>query len=398
MQREKSELVQFEPAPAPSDGGGQVLFGLDTDALSRRMTELGEPEFRGRQLADAMYRQRLTEIDAISTLPQALRQRLADEGWTVGRPRITQVFLSSDGTERYLVECQDGETVETVWMPEGDGGDEDEEPEPAGTEKNEPEAEPGRRWTRTTLCVSSQIGCAANCSFCLTARLGLSRSLTAGEIAGQVLTALDRHRVQVGRDRINLVFMGMGEPFLNYDAFMAAAGLLTHEVGMSPRRMTVSTSGIVPGIERFAQEPAERRPHLAISLNAPNDELREVLMPINRKWGIQEMIEAARKIRLRDGERITFEYVLLGGFNDRLVHAQELAHLVRRSGLAAKVNLIAWNPGPGVPFLTPHPQAVESFRKTLVDAGIRVSLRRPRGRDIYAACGQLKRTVEGKAK
>jgi 23S rRNA (adenine2503-C2)-methyltransferase len=239
------------------------------------------------------------------------------------------------------------------------------------------------------------VGCAVNCQFCLTAKLGLQRNLTAGEIAGQVLAVFERHGVEVGRDRMNLVFMGMGEPFLNYDSFMGAVRLLVLEAGLSPQRMTVSTSGIVPGIERFALEPPELRPKLAISLNAPNDEIRGEIMPINRKWPIAAVIDAVRRVKLRPRERITFEYVLLGGVTDRPEHAAEVARLVRRTGLPAKVNLIAWNPGPGVHYATPQPEAVEAFRGILAGAGIPASVRKPRGRDIYAACGQLKRTVEG---
>jgi len=205
----------------------------------------------------------------------------------------------------------------------------------------------------------------------------------------------DRHGVEVGRDRVNLVFMGMGEPFLNYDSFMAAVRLLVEEVGLSPQRMTVSTSGIVPGIERFAQEPAEVRPKLAISLNAPNDEVRSEVMPINRKWPIGAVMDAVRGVKLRRGERITFEYVLLGGVTDRREDAREVARLARGTGLPVKVNLIAWNPGPGTAYRTPEAGAVEAFRAALGAAGVPVYLRRPRGRDIYAACGQLKRTVEG---
>jgi 23S rRNA (adenine2503-C2)-methyltransferase len=246
-----------------------------------------------------------------------------------------------------------------------------------------------------TICVSSQVGCAVNCNFCLTARLGLQRNLTAGEIAGQVLAVFDRHAVEVGRDRVNLVFMGMGEPFLNYDNFMGAVRLLVREVGLSPQRMTVSTSGIVPGIERFAEERTEFRPKLAISLNAPNDVIRSQIMPINRKWPIAAVIDAVRQVKLRPRERITFEYVLLGGVTDRPEHAVEVARLIRRTGLPVKVNLIAWNPGPGIEYQTPQPEAVEAFRRTLADAGIPAYVRKPRGRDIYAACGQLKRTVEG---
>jgi 23S rRNA (adenine2503-C2)-methyltransferase len=194
---------------------------------------------------------------------------------------------------------------------------------------------------------------------------------------------------------VNLVFMGMGEPFLNYDNFMGAVRLLVNEAGLSPRRMTVSTSGIVPGIERFAQEPGEVRPKLAISLNAPNDAIRGEIMPINRKWSIETVVDAVRRVQLRPRERVTFEYVLLGGVTDRPEHAAEVARLVRRTGLPAKVNLIAWNPGPGIDYATPQAEAVEAFRSILSESGVPVYLRKPRGRDIYAACGQLKRTVEG---
>ena len=367
------------------------LFGLDAESLAALLAELGEPAWRGRQLAEAMYHQQLTEIDAISTLPVPLRRRLAEAGWEIGRPRIAQIFRSTDGTERYLVECQNRnssstpETVETVWMPEGDDGETGDE---SGPETPKP-------WHRATVCVSSQIGCAVNCQFCLTAKLGLQRNLTAGEIAGQVVAVMARHGVAVGRDRLNLVFMGMGEPFLNYTSFMAAVRLLVREVGLSPRRMTVSTSGIVSGIEQFAQEPPELRPKLAISLNAPNDAVRGEIMPINRKWPIASVLDAVRQIRLRPRERITFEYVLLAGVTDRPEHAQEVARLIRRANFPAKVNLIAWNPGPGIPYSMPAPEAIEAFRAALAAEGIPVYLRQPRGRDIYAACGQLKRTVEG---
>jgi 23S rRNA (adenine2503-C2)-methyltransferase len=352
------------------------------------MASLGEPGFRGRQLAEAMYRQRLTSLSSITTLSRALRDRLAAEGWRVERPRIAQVFRSIDGTERYLIQCPGpmGETVETVWMPEGDEGESGDEL-PEGAAEDAP-------WTRATICVSSQIGCAVNCQFCLTAKLGLQRNLTAGEIAGQVLEVFDRQNVEVGRDRVNLVFMGMGEPFLNYDNFMAAVRLLVDEVGLSPQRMTVSTSGIVPGIERFAMEPPEVRPKLAISLNAPNDEVRAQIMPINRKWPIESVIDAVRQVKLRPRERVTFEYVLLAGVTDQPGHAREVARLVRRSGLPAKVNLIAWNPGPGIPYTMPSPESVQAFKDALIAAGIPAYLRKPRGRDIYAACGQLKRTVD----
>jgi 23S rRNA (adenine2503-C2)-methyltransferase len=374
------------------------LLGMDTVSLAARMLEIGEPAWRGPQLAEALYRQRIAEINDITTLPKLLRQKLIDQGWEVGRPRIAQVFQSVDGTERYLVQSPgnglDLQTVETVWMPEGDEGESGDGTEPVDPDQ-ELKAGEKKKWDRATICVSSQVGCAVNCQFCLTAKLGLQRNLTHGEIAGQVIAVLDRHGIEVGRDRVNLVFMGMGEPFLNYDSFMGAVRILVEEVGLSPQRMTVSTSGIVPGIERFALEPAEVRPKLAISLNAPNDKIREALMPINRKWPIAAVIDAVRGVKLRSRERITFEYVLLGGVTDQAEHAVEVARLVRRSGLPAKVNLIAWNPGPGIAYSMPLHEDVEKFRGTLAGEGIPTYVRRARGRDIYAACGQLKRTVEG---
>jgi len=382
---DRVQLASLNSA-GPSTVGQQSLIGLDAAELEAVLSARGEARWRGAQIAEAIYRQRVKEITEITTLPAALRQKLAGEGWKIGRPAIARVFQASDGTERYLIEFEDtfpkAETAEAVWMPEGDGGE-------SGDEGEE------RDWRRATICVSSQVGCAVGCQFCLTAQLGLQRNLTVGEIVGQVVAVLDRHSVEVGRDRVNLVFMGMGEPFLNYDNFMKAVRLLVVEVGLSPQRMTVSTSGIVPGIERFAAEAAEVRPKLAISLNAPNDQIRGEIMPVNRKWPIAAVIEAVRKIPLRPRERVTFEYVLLGGVTDGPQQARELGRLLRRTGLPAKVNLIAWNPGPGVEFKTPAPGAVEAFRAALAAEGIAAYLRQPRGREIYAACGQLKRTVEG---
>jgi 23S rRNA (adenine2503-C2)-methyltransferase len=383
----ESKLVPLDSTNQPR-GSGSPLFGLNQQALAARMAAIAEPAWRGKQLAEAIYRQRVTDLNEFTTLPKPLRGRIAAEGWQVGRPTIAQTFQSVDGTERYLIKAGE-QTVETVWMPEGDDGEADD-----GSDSGESPGE-GKTWDRATICVSSQVGCAVNCQFCLTAKLGLQRNLTAGEIAGQVVSVFDRHAVEVGRDRVNLVFMGMGEPFLNYASFMAAVRLLVEEVGLSPRRMTVSTSGIVPGLERFAQEPPEVRPKLAISLNAPNDRIREEIMPINRKWPIEAVMDAVRKVQLRPRERITFEYVLLAGVTDQPAHAREVARLVRRTGLPAKVNLIAWNPGPGIAYTMPQAEAVETFRATLAGEGIAVYLRKPRGRDIYAACGQLKRTVEG---
>jgi len=386
----------------PEEGSRTPLFGLDAEALRERMVEIGEPRWRGQQLAEAMYRQRVADLEAISTFPKTLRGRVRELGWVIERPEIIEEFVSNDGTERYLVRCLASggaaQTVETVWMPEGDGGEVGD-----GSEAGRGEVAGGAQadrehrdeeWQRATICVSSQAGCAVNCQFCLTAKLGLQRSLTPGEIAGQAVSVLDRHQVAIGKDRVNLVFMGMGEPFLNYDNWMSAVRLLVNEVGISPQRMTVSTSGIVPGIERFAEEPAAVRPKLAISLNAPNDDVRSDLMPINRKWSIEAVIDAVRKVQLRPRERLTFEYVLLHGVTDQLQHAREVARLVRRSGLPAKVNLIAWNPGPGIAYGMPQADAIERFRRALAAEDVPVYIRRPRGRDIYAACGQLKRTIE----
>ncbi|HEV2713687.1 MAG TPA: 23S rRNA (adenine(2503)-C(2))-methyltransferase RlmN, partial [Terriglobales bacterium] len=287
-------------------------------------------------------------------------------------------FVSSDGTVRYLMQLGDGQSVETVWMPEGDGGE----------RGDEGEAE--RAWDRATICVSSQVGCAVDCQFCLTALLGMKRNLTAGEIVGQVCAVLNDQHVSPPRDRVNLVFMGMGEPFLNYDNFMKAVRLLVEGVGIPESRMTVSTAGIVPRIYDFGAERV--RPKLAISLNASNDELRTELMPINRKWNLEKLMAATREFPLRNRERLTFEYVLLDEVNDFAQNAREVVELIR--GVRAKVNLIALNPGPGIAFQTPAERRVLEFQNTLIAAGIPTFVRRPRGRDIYAACGQLKRTVE----
>jgi 23S rRNA (adenine2503-C2)-methyltransferase len=220
--------------------------------------------------------------------------------------------------------------------------------------------------------------------------LGVKRNLTAGEIVGQVCAVLKDQKVSPPEDRINLVFMGMGEPFLNYENFVKASRLLVEGVGLAERRMTVSTAGIVPRIRDFAEEKI--RPKLAISLNASNDALRTQLMPLNKKWTLKMLMAAAREFPLRTREWITFEYVLLGEVNDTLENAKEVAELVR--GMRCKVNLIALNPGPGIDFMTPSVERVAAFQKMLRDAGIPAFVRRPRGRDIYAACGQLKRTVE----
>jgi 23S rRNA (adenine2503-C2)-methyltransferase len=370
----------------------KLLFGLPLPELTTLMERLHQPAYRARQLHEGLYTQRVLSLDQITTLPQSLRDVMQAEGYTVGLPEIVQTARSIDGTERYLIRMADGETVETVWMPGGDGGERGD-----GTQAAEEEEHPGLDdddYKRATICISSQVGCAVNCQFCLTAKLGIRRNLTPGEIAGQVAAVLNRHSVEVGRDRINLVFMGMGEPFLNYTAFIAAVGLLTAAMRIPDSRMTVSTSGILPGILDFAHETV--RPKLAVSLNASNDVVRESIMPITRKWNIAALLEAIATVPLRPRERVTFEYVLLGGINDQPAHAEELIALLKNlhAQSKAKINLIVWNSGPSMPFHEPTPQNVAAFQKRLRNAGIPAFIRKPRGRDIYAACGQLKRTLE----
>ena len=384
------------------------LLGLDLQELTNLALGSAQPAYRGQQLFDALYRQRIDRLDQVSTLPLDYRARLAEEGWGVGLPKIARQFVSSDGTIRYLVELSDGETVETVWMPEGDGGERGDGSEAgdeieAGTDGysvvdcvvtglrpvQRGEAPPPHV-RRSTICVSSQVGCAVNCKFCFTALLGVKRNLEAGEIVGQIAAVLRDRGVDPPLERVNLVFMGMGEPFLNYDNFMKSVRLLVAGVGIPESRMTVSTAGIVPRIRDFGQEPV--RPKLAISLNGSNDALRSALMPLNRKWNLAELMKAAREFPLRTRERMTFEYVLIEGVNDAPEQAREVVELVR--GMRARINLIALNPGTELPYRTPEQERVVAFRQILVAAGIPAFVRRPRGRDIFAACGQLKKTME----
>lgn len=368
-----------------ADGKQFVLLGLDIQELTAIVRDSGEPDYRARQLFEAIYNQRTSSLDEVTTLPRAFRAALA-HSHPVGMPATEKQFFSVDGTVRYLIGFSDGESVETVWMPEGDEGETGDGSEADGTLQADSGA---RQWERATICVSSQVGCAVDCKFCLTAQLSVRRNLTAGEIVGQVLAVLNERGVDLERQRVNLVFMGQGEPFLNYDNFIKAVRLLVEGVGVPESRMTVSTAGIVPRIYDFGREPI--RPKLAISLNAPNDSSRERLMPVTRKWSLESLMAAARAFPLRQRERLTFEYVLLDQVNDSAQDAREVVELLR--GLRAKVNLIAWNPGPEIEFRTPSEERVLGFQQVLVKAGIPTFIRRPRGRDIYAACGQLKQTV-----
>ena len=390
-----------------------ALLGMDARELAALVSEAGESSYRAKQIMEAVYRQRVETLEEISTLPQTFREWLEQSGVTVGAAKIEEKFVSVDGTVRYLIGFGDGQSVETVWMPEGDGGEAgdgseagEEAVSDAGTEGAEApnhaghlsqrlnrcatQNPRGQKPGRSTICISSQVGCAVDCQFCLTALLGVKRNLTAGEIVGQVCAVLKDQKVSPPEDRVNLVFMGMGEPFLNYDNFVKASRLLVEGVGIAERRMTVSTAGIVPRVHDFGKESI--RPKLAISLNASNDSLRTRLMPLNKKWNLEMLMASAREFPLRTREWITFEYVLLGGVNDEPENAREVAELLR--GLRCKVNLIALNPGPGIDFTTPSADRVAAFQNILRGAGIPAFVRRPRGRDIYAACGQLKRTVE----
>ena len=320
-----------------------------------------EPAFRAKQIYDAVYRRRVADLGEISNLSAALRERLG-QSLAVGLPVIDRRYDSVDGTCRYLLRLQDGKTVETVWMPEGD---------------------------RATVCISSQVGCPVDCKFCLTALMGLERSLTAGEIVGQVLVAAgaltDNDQ---DKTRLNIVMMGQGEPLLNLTNVLKATRLLTDPEGIaiSPRRITLSTSGITPKIAELGREAV--RPKLAISLNASNEDQRRALMPITKKYHLVDLIEACRAYPLRAWEKLTFEYVLLKDFNDTDADARRVVRLL--NGIDAKVNLIALNPGPGIPFETPEPERVASFQ-AIVRRSLPCFIRKPRGLDVYAACGQLKR-------
>ena len=347
---------------------GMNLLGMSADELRTFLQSLGEPAYRGAQIYHALYAEHRFDVAAMTNLPAALRERLARET-AIALPEILRSYRSADGTVRYVLSLTSAEpqsetappkpaTIEAVFMPEEN---------------------------RQTICISTQAGCAVDCHFCLTATLGLIRNLSAGEIIGQVLIALDENRAAL-RPQTNIVLMGQGEPLLNYDAVMAALRILLDPNGMaiSPKHVTLSTSGIVPGIERLAQEKI--RPKLAISLNASSNEQRDRIMPVNRKYPIEKLLEACRLYPLRPWEHLTFEYVLLGGFNDSPEDARRVVRLL--SNLRAKVNLIPWNPG-DLPYEKPDAARIEQFRKILADKDMLVFVRYSRGQDVMAACGQL---------
>jgi 23S rRNA (adenine2503-C2)-methyltransferase len=341
------------------------LVGLNQSELQEYVGTLGEPAYRGRQLFNALQHRRLRNLEEMTELSLDLRNRLSNIA-LASTLTVESRYISEDGTRRYLMKTRDNLPVETVFIPEE---------------------------RRDTICFSSQSGCPLQCTFCLTAKLGLLRSLTAGEIVEQIVIALnDAYGVGVKPPRgTNLVGMGAGEPFLNLDSLMKALRIMADPQGLHivPNRVTISTAGVVPKIREFAD--ISDRPHLAISLAAPTDELRDELMPINKKWPLNELLEACKDFEktLRPGERFTFEYVMLAGVNDSENHARQLANLLNRHALRAKVNLIPHNPAEPLPYKSSSEEVVERFKSTLESKGISCYVRRPRGRDIFAACGQL---------
>ena len=339
------------------DGKKVNLLGFDQEELKSLVRDLEEPAYRARQLFSGIYRRRLRSWGQFTDLSKPLRQKL-EAGYSIEYPLLERNFISSDGTRRYLLEVSPGQKIESVFIPEE---------------------------RRDTFCISTQVGCAVECLFCVTGKLPMRRNLSAGEIVAQVL-ALQNER-GVSEKRLNIVVMGMGEPLHNYDNVMKALRLMSHPQGLfiSPRRITLSTSGVVPEIERLAQEPVI--PNLAISLNATTDAVRDVLIPINRKWNIATLLSACRNFPLERRQRITFEYVLIEGINDTPEDAQRLVGLLE--GLKKKVNLIPLNADPWVPLRPSSENRVLAFQKVLTEHNITAKIRRPRGDDISAACGML---------
>jgi len=337
------------------------LSELDRAELEQALERMQLPRFHGRQIFHWIYARGVTDFEQMTNLSRTLRADLAAH-FTIATPEIESRQVSSDGTTKFLLSLDDGRHVEAVYIPDT----------PA-----------------QTFCISTQVGCAMGCTFCLTGKMGLVRHLTAGEIAGQVRVLA--FATGLANTAFNIVLMGMGEPLHNYDATMKALRIVADVQGLAvhPRRVTLSTVGLLPAFERLASEPL--MPNLAVSLHATTDETRSEIVPINRKYHLEALIEACKKFPLAKRRRITFEYVLLGGVNDTNEDAQRLATLLE--GIKAKVNLLALNAAPGIPFERPPDERVNAFAKTLADRGVTVSVRRSRGRDIRAACGQL--IVEG---
>jgi 23S rRNA (adenine2503-C2)-methyltransferase len=340
-------------------------MGLTREELERFVEASGEPAYRGRQIFGALHRRRLRSFDEMTELPKDFRAQLSESSIS-STLNVESRYVAEDGTRRYLMETHDRLPVETVFIPEE---------------------------RRDTICFSSQSGCPLQCDFCLTAKLGLLRTLDAGEMVEQIVIALnDAYGVGARTPRgTNLVAMGAGEPFLAFEPLMKALRIMADPEGLHivPNRVTVSTAGVVPKIRELAS--VADRPHLAISLAAPTDELRDKLMPINKRWPLKELLAACKEFEesLKPGERFTFEYVLLDGVNDTDEHARQLANLLNRHELRAKVNLIPHNPADELPYRPSPEERVQAFKAILESKGVRAFVRRPRGRDIYAACGQL---------
>jgi 23S rRNA (adenine2503-C2)-methyltransferase len=332
--------------------------------IEHALNEIGAPRFHASQIFSWIYRHGVTDFAAMTNLPASLRERLAREV-IIETPAIERRETSSDGTTKYLLRLTDGKRIEAVYIPDT----------PA-----------------QTFCISTQVGCAMACAFCLTGKMGLARHLTADEIAGQVRVLA--HDTGLANKSFNVVLMGMGEPLHNYDATMQALGILADKEGlaMNPKRVTLSTVGIVPALERLASEPL--MPNLAISLHATTDELRSRIVPVNRKYDLAELLDVCRRFPVAKRRRITFEYVLLAGVNDTPADARRLVRML--DGIKAKVNLLPFNEAPGLPFTRPTDERVNEFARSLSERGLTVSVRRSRGRDIRAACGQL--LVEGTAR
>ena len=343
------------------------LFGMERSALATLVGDLGEPGYRARQIYGWLYARRGRRFADMSELPKALRARL-EERFSLGWPEAAERTLSFDGTRKYLFRLEDGATIEAVYIPEDN---------------------------RRTICISTQAGCPLKCVFCLTGIAGYKRNLSTGEILGQVATVMEEHpssathpeRREEDPFPWNVVIMGMGEPLLNYDATVAALRILMDEegFGIPARKLTLSTVGILPALEKLVADGVH--PNLAISLHAPDPGLRRALMPIEEKYSLEDVLKAALAYPIPRGGRVTFEYVLLHGVNDTPLHARELARRLR--GRRVKVNLIPLNPAPEIPFEAPSPGDVDAFCAILAAASVTVSVRRPRGRDILAACGQL---------
>ena len=394
------------------------LLGKSMEELRAFCVALGEPAFRGAQIYHALYAERKFDVLQITNLPAALRERLAREA-RVTLPQVKQRFASSDGSVRYLFGLGAAEKDKEFRAENRTSREKDQE-ETAGQLQKAASVEavymPSEG--RQTICISTQAGCAVDCHFCLTAQLGLIRNLTAGEILGQVLLPLEEANREARNEKkeaglkpaprksgvappfaapveaqgkqgqqTNIVLMGQGEPLLNFRAVMAAVRIMLDPAGLgiSPKHVTLSTSGIVPGIERLAQEKV--RPKLAISLNASNDQQRDALMPINKKYPIAALINACKEYPLRTWEHLTIEYVMLGGINDAAEDARRVVRLLSPLK-SVKVNLIPWNPGE-LPYQESAPERIAEFRRILVERGVPAFVRYSRGRDVMAACGQL---------